>query len=514
MIERGAAEPGTSPPAGGELQQQYRQLYCRLYDTVPRLLFAVAMAAFVGGLLAVTSLSDAVNSGTRRSRESTSTSQQVHPQCQAPYLLLGHSSAQDEGRIELTAQLPTATECHWDADPPPRNGTAAVRRCGATSQTGMWGPGEPSLAIDGSYAHGMLDVPACSHTGASDASGSWWQVDLQAFAEVESVQIWGREDCCTDRLGWASVVVSATTDFTDKGFVCSGTIGNFFQGDRAETFDCSDATGQYITVTMANPLGGGRMSESNVITICELNAQGRFIVTGGTGQRNAAQDTSRVEFQRNESICATWTTGAQWRELRQVYDTTAWIALGPHLGFQPARSCGHSDNISDGAWYRFAGAYDALPTEPMRLSVGRDSYSCGTLSSAWVSGWDASLSAEAPPPVDYRKPGAYPGQGPQYIDSDVQQRVLCFEGWWPPSSEIADDGDGRWQYHSCGESRRVAIVHCGTFLLWQLPPPPSVVEPMQTDGRARTNPTQGYCTIPSGLFGSEPLNPRWSQGRG
>lgn len=475
------------------------------------LVFAVALVVLVA-LLAVISLSDAAGSRSREPAGWPTRTTQVHPQCQAPYTLLGSSSVQDEGRVELTARLLATGGCRWDSGPPPRNGAVRVRRCGAASQSGMYAPGEPSLAIDGSYAREMDDVPACSHTDL-EPSGSWWQVDLNAPAEVESVQMWGRTVCCPERLGWASVVVSTTPDFTDNGFVCHGTTGNFFQGDRSETFDCSHAIGQYITVTLANPLGGPPVSGGTYITICELDAWGRFLVTGGTGHRDMAQNTSGIEFQHSESICASRTTDARWRELRRVLGTPPPAALQLYHGFELARSCGHSDvNITDGAWYRFAGVYDALPTEPVRLFFGGDGFSCGALSSAWVSGWDPSLSVA--PPFDYSQPGAYPGQGPQYIDSDVQQRVLCFEGWWPPSSASDEGGDAQWQYRSCGESTRVAIVHCGTFLLWQLPPPPSVVEPMPPNEHARTKPSQGYCTVPSGIFGGELPFPRWHRERG
>ena len=44
-------------------------------------------------------------------------------------------------------------------------------------------------------------------------------------------------------------------------------------------------------------------------------------------------------------------------------------------------------------------------------------------------------------------------------------------------------------YHTCLASVRVRVVHCDSFLLWQLPDAPSC-DPLAL----------GYCTVPSGLF--------------
>ena len=443
----------------------------------------------------------------------------LHPRCLQPYVVLGSDrDALGQERVRLIDHLPKSGPCRWDRKyTSPKNQTVQrVRRCGAASQWELYESGEPSLAIDGVYSQAMFERPACAHTLAEP--GAWWQVDLQASAEVETVQVWGRTDCCADRLGWATVVVSTTEDYTDGGRVCRGASGNFFQRDRTEVFDCSRTIGRYITVTLANPRGGTPLV--GMITICELDAWGRFMKPGATDHGASVQQSTHQgeRGHENRSICDTLEEpDPDWRQLRRVQNTlTNHVVLHPRHGrgegLPRAHSCGQSDvNITGGVWYRFAGVYDTLPTEPVRLSSSVDvSYSCGTLSSAWVSGWDPSNS-DVVPPLNYRQPGAYPGQGPQFINSDVQQRVLCFEGWWPPNSEAV--GDALWQYRSCGDSARATVLHCGSFLLWQLPAPPAVVAAVTGGTRPGTPPSQAYCTWPSGEYGNGlplPL-PQWQR---
>jgi hypothetical protein len=505
-----SAPPPLRPPP--RRRQGPRQ---QLAAAAALVLAAVAVVSVVvGGAGAPTDAADG-------SRSTPLPQTALHPQCLAiltilPGLLDSRSTDDDARRagaerIELTAHLPTGG-CHWDEGTPPRDGTQRVRRCGAASQSGIYPPGEPGLAIDGVYSREMDDMPSCSHTEL-EPSGSWWQVDLQAAAEVEQVQIWGRTGCCQERLGWASVVVSTTPDFTDGGGVCRGVSGNFGQRDQTETFDCSRAIGQYITVTLASPTRDAPVPGSDYVTICELDAWGAFVT--GTHQ------SSESDHEQQQPGCGVPDKDPYWRQLRRAGGTAEGVdrQLHQRLSQRPGPVCGRSDtNITDG-WFRFPGSSDALPTEPVRLSIAGSeqddsSPTCGALSSAWVSGWDPSLTTA--PPLDYSQPGAYPGQGPQYIGDEAQQNeyVLCFEGWWPPPE---GDDDQRWQYHSCRDSARATIVHCGSFLIWRLPTPPAVATAAAhgIGGGTQPRPSQAYCTQPSGLFGGTELPlPRWQHSRG
>ena len=47
-----------------------------------------------------------------------------------------------------------------------------------------------------------------THTNAD--ANAWWQVDLGASANISSITIWNRTDCCMDRLSNHWVFVSDT----------------------------------------------------------------------------------------------------------------------------------------------------------------------------------------------------------------------------------------------------------------------------------------------------------------
>ncbi|KQZ10913.1 hypothetical protein ASD23_01825 [Agromyces sp. Root1464] len=64
-----------------------------------------------------------------------------------------------------------------------------------------WGP---ELAIDGDTS-GVS--PAISHTALE--ANPWWQADLGSVVDVESVVVWNRTDCCSNRLASFSVFLSA-----------------------------------------------------------------------------------------------------------------------------------------------------------------------------------------------------------------------------------------------------------------------------------------------------------------
>jgi hypothetical protein len=59
-------------------------------------------------------------------------------------------------------------------------------------------------------------------------------------------------------------------------------------------------------------------------------------------------------------------------------------------------------------------------------------------------------------------------------EADAKCERLCF-----------DSGD--YGYGACDDHAPIAVLHCGAFLLWQLPDAPTC--------------PSAYCVAPSGLFG-------------
>ena len=81
-------------------------------------------------------------------------------------------------------------------------------------------------------------------------------------------------------------------------------------------------------------------------------------------------------------------------------------------------------------------------------------------------------------------------------------------------SNLADSRS--WQYHSCGNTVRATVLHCGSYMLWQLVSPPGQAQSVKRLTRSTTVVqdlylSQAYCTQPSGLFDSELEWPQWQR---
>jgi hypothetical protein len=119
-------------------------------------------------------------------------------------------------------------------------------------------------------------------------------------------------------------------------------------------------------------------------------------------------------------------------------------------------------------WVRLVGpAGDALPTAPP--GGGH----CGTYGAGWLSGWGAAAAgwelpaAAGEPPLSYATNGTLPTSR-----DGVVLATVCFA--------VGDSGN------TCSHSVPIAVLNCGTFMLWRLPDVPA---------RAPL----AYCVAPSGL---------------
>jgi hypothetical protein len=72
----------------------------------------------------------------------------------------------------------------------------ALNKAAIQSSDPGWG-GPASKAVDGN-TDGIYYNGSVTHTNA-DAQ-AWWQVDLSSSQSVQSVEVWNRTDCCSDRL--------------------------------------------------------------------------------------------------------------------------------------------------------------------------------------------------------------------------------------------------------------------------------------------------------------------------
>jgi hypothetical protein len=175
-------------------------------------------------------------------------------------------------------------------------GVNGIRRCGATSSSSVAYNGEPGLAIDGNRDSNYNTGLSCTHT---DASMSWWQVDLGQQARVNNVDIWHATAPAryVGRSIGAFITLSDTADFRASGVRACGQLTDRKQ--VPENIRCLDGPveGQYVTVFFddANAVGlsdnsrqssagwnGGSNHDGSWLYICEIAVWG-WLPTGHKG---------------------------------------------------------------------------------------------------------------------------------------------------------------------------------------------------------------------------------------
>lgn len=75
--------------------------------------------------------------------------------------------------------------------------TDNMARNRVASESSSFGSSQASAAVDG-ITNGQFGRGSTTHTTLQ--TDPWWQVDLGLSAPIESVQIWNRTDCCSERL--------------------------------------------------------------------------------------------------------------------------------------------------------------------------------------------------------------------------------------------------------------------------------------------------------------------------
>jgi hypothetical protein len=152
-------------------------------------------------------------------------------------------------------------------------GNLAVGRFATQSSTLPGYPNAgPASAIDGN-TNGNFYSGSVTHTDFE--TNPWWQVDLGAAANINSVILWNRTDCCADRLSDYWVFISNTPfSATDTPATLQGRAGTFSThrvGIPSSTAVISIAglPGRYLRI---------QLSGANYLSLAEVQIFG----TGGT----------------------------------------------------------------------------------------------------------------------------------------------------------------------------------------------------------------------------------------
>jgi large repetitive protein len=115
-----------------------------------------------------------------------------------------------------------------------------------------WNAG-PQIAVDGVINGTATAGPFLTATG--NAPHEWWQTDLGAVSSIRSIVLWGRTDCCSERLGNFHVFVSSTdmTGRTHASLVADPAVWKLLVTDPVWTSRTItvNATGRHVRIQMA-----------------------------------------------------------------------------------------------------------------------------------------------------------------------------------------------------------------------------------------------------------------------
>ncbi len=117
----------------------------------------------------------------------------------------------------------------------------------------------PERAVDGN-TNGIFGGLSVTHT--DNETDAWWEVDLGAVADIESIDLWNRDGCCQSRLSNYYVLVSTQPDPQSGGG--SVTFEHFeaaVAGYPTTITMPANVTGRYVRI---QKVGGGALTIAEV----------------------------------------------------------------------------------------------------------------------------------------------------------------------------------------------------------------------------------------------------------
>lgn len=131
-----------------------------------------------------------------------------------------------------------------------------------TSQSSTYSSGgytyASKLAVDGNEST-QGNYGGCQHT--DNTNNAWWKVDLELTAQVKTVKIFNRMDCCSDRLSNTNIYVQDG----DKKQLCANT--GDMNGVSMKVFECL-GNGFKGNAVFIQKVGKG------ILSLCEVEVHG------------------------------------------------------------------------------------------------------------------------------------------------------------------------------------------------------------------------------------------------
>lgn len=127
------------------------------------------------------------------------------------------------------------------------------------------------LAVDGN-TNGDYFGNSVTHTAESLTNQPWWQVDLGASANIQTISIYNRTDCCGSRLANYHIFISDVpfTSSTVSGTQAQAGVQDYFQTAAAgsPSVIAINNTGRYVRVQL--------QSTDVVLSLAEVQVMGNF----------------------------------------------------------------------------------------------------------------------------------------------------------------------------------------------------------------------------------------------
>ncbi len=147
---------------------------------------------------------------------------------------------------------------------------ALLKSATQSSTLSGWGDGLAFRAVDGITTNNLNYQPyTCAHTTNAAPAGSaeWWMVDLGKTHDVNSLSVWGRNDCCTGRNFNIRWYVGNSRDWR-YNTLCANSPADITppSGGGSRTFTCP-ARGRYVLAV--KPVTT-QWADANIIQLCEV----------------------------------------------------------------------------------------------------------------------------------------------------------------------------------------------------------------------------------------------------
>ena len=248
----------------------------------------------------------------------------------------------------------------------------ALKRPTAQSSSG-WGSTDGRRAVDGN-SNSRYNQRSCTHTRRD--SGAWLRVDLGRVADVKTIKLWNRKDCCSDRIKKTKIYVGTTN----------------ILADATECGDVNDVKKNPIVIQCASSINGRyvwvKKTDRNYLTVCELEVfsaktsaiaaaplqSNPFIYVKGVQLANsAATNYCGLSRHKNEGIPASILFGNQFPALFDCSGQADAVQIGEEIA--STSELYYDDRNEDGSvktegWRAGAGAGSVLDTSLNTMTYG------------------------------------------------------------------------------------------------------------------------------------------------